>query len=148
MAEVLAVRPVGPPVIVVSGAVASTVKERAAGVGSIAPAASTARTSNVFAPSVWAAVVWGEVQATNPAEAPTRHWKVEPGSVDVNVNVGVASLVSPVGPPVIVVFGGPASLTTNVRVVTGGLGNSVLTARTEKVYGPSGRSVYGCALDL
>ena len=65
-----------------------------------------------------------------------------------NVNVGVGSFVSPVGPPVIVVFGGPASLTTNVRVVTGGLGNSVLTARTEKVYGPSGRSVYGCALDL
>ena len=52
VAEVLAVRPVGPPVIVVSGAVASTVKERAAGVASIAPAASIARTSNVFAPSV------------------------------------------------------------------------------------------------
>ena len=48
------------------------------------------------------------MQAANAAVAPTRHWNVEPGSVDVNVNVGVGSFVSPVGPPVIVVSGGRA----------------------------------------
>ena len=113
----------GPPVIVVSGAVASTVKERVAGVGSVAPAASTARTSNVFASARWAAV--GAARCT-PRTLPRPRrgtGRSRPGSVDVNVNVGVASLVSPVGPPVIVVFGGPAAFTTKVRVVTGGFGN-------------------------
>ena len=39
--------PVGPPVIVVSGAAVSTVNERVAGVASTLPAASVARTENV-----------------------------------------------------------------------------------------------------
>ena len=41
----------GPESIVVSGAVVSTVKVRLAGVGSVLPAASMARTSKVWAPS-------------------------------------------------------------------------------------------------
>ena len=41
------VGPVGPPVIVVSGATVSTVNERVAGVASTLPAASGARTENV-----------------------------------------------------------------------------------------------------
>ena len=44
----------------------------------------------------------------------------------------------PLGPSVIVVFGGPVS-TMNDRVVTGGFGNSPSSARTENVYGPSAR---------
>ena len=41
------VGPVGPPVIVVSGATVSTVNTRAAGETSMLPAASRARTENV-----------------------------------------------------------------------------------------------------
>ena len=41
------VGPVGPAVIVVSGAAVSTVNERVAGVASTLPAASVARTENV-----------------------------------------------------------------------------------------------------
>ena len=41
------VSPVGPPVIVVSGATVSTVNERVAGDASVLPAASVARTENV-----------------------------------------------------------------------------------------------------
>ena len=45
--EVPFVAPVGPPVIVVSGATVSTVNERVAGEASGLPAASVARTENV-----------------------------------------------------------------------------------------------------
>ena len=149
VAVVLAVGPVGPLPIVVSGAVVSTVNERGrrGGVGR-ARGVDRAHLERLRAVASGARSCGATCRPANAAVAPTRHWNVEPGSVDVNVNVGVGSFVSPVGPPVIVVFGGPASLTTNVRVVTGGLGNSALTARTENVYGPSARSVYGCALDL
>ena len=51
-AEVLVVVPVGPPVSVVCGAVASTVQVRDAGVASTLPTPSLARTSSVCEPSV------------------------------------------------------------------------------------------------
>ena len=47
----LLVGPVGPDVIVVSGAVVSTVNVRVAGVASTLPAASIARTANVCSPA-------------------------------------------------------------------------------------------------
>ena len=50
--EVLAMAPEGPDVIVVSGASVSTVKARVAGVASVFPAASVARTLKVWLP--WA----------------------------------------------------------------------------------------------
>jgi nucleoside phosphorylase len=53
----------GPDVIVVVGAAVSTVKVRRSGVRSVLPAASMARTSNVWLPSLSVAVVFGEVQA-------------------------------------------------------------------------------------
>ena len=46
-AAVAVVVPVGPPVIVVSGAVVSTVNVRVAGVASTLPGVSVARTENV-----------------------------------------------------------------------------------------------------
>jgi len=49
--EALFVGPAGPLVIVVSGAAVSTVNDRVAGVASTLPAASVARTVNVYAPS-------------------------------------------------------------------------------------------------
>jgi hypothetical protein len=45
--DALLVVPVGPPVIAVSGADVSTVNDRVAGVASVLPAASEARTENV-----------------------------------------------------------------------------------------------------
>ena len=109
--------PAGPPVIVVSGAAVSTVNVRDAGVGSVPFGPLTARTSNVCEPSVSAAVVNGVVQAANAA-ASTRHSNVTPPSFELNVNVGVLSLVDepPAGPLSIVVSGGLAPpTTTNVR---------------------------------
>jgi hypothetical protein len=54
------VGPDGPPPIAVSGARVSTVNVRAAGVASVFPAASVARTSNVCCPSVNEATARGE----------------------------------------------------------------------------------------
>ena len=55
--------PVGPVVIVVSGATVSTVNERVAGVASVLPAASVARTENVYAPSASTVYARGDVHA-------------------------------------------------------------------------------------
>ena len=52
----------------------------------------------------------GPEQAAN-ASASKRHWKVEPDSLDVKVNVGVVSLVVAPGPEVIVVCGAVESST-------------------------------------
>ena len=104
----------GPPVIAVSGGVLSTpvatVKVRLAGVASVLPAPSVARTSKVCAPSDSVAVVKGVGQAAKAAPS-TRHSKVESASVDVKVNVGVESVVvlPPAGPAVMLVFGGVRS---------------------------------------
>src|ERR671914_345926 len=93
--------------IVVCGAAVSTVIARLAGLASVLPAASVARTSNVCAPSDNAPVVCGEVHAANAAVS-TRHWKFAPASLE-NPKVGVESLVSPEGPESIVVWGATVS---------------------------------------
>src|ERR671914_763962 len=100
------VRPVGPESIVACGAAVSTVNARLAA-PPVLPAASVARTSNVYAPSDNAPVVCGELQAANAA-ASTRHWKLTPASLE-NPNVGVESLVSPVSPDAIVACGATLS---------------------------------------
>ena len=55
--------PDGPASIVVSGGVVSTVQVRLAGLGSVLPAGSVARTVNVCEPSARPLYVWGEVHA-------------------------------------------------------------------------------------
>ena len=109
---------VGAAVIAVFGAVVSTVNVCAAALASVLPAASVARTANECEPSASLASVYGLVQEAQVPVDSTRHWKVEPDSLDVNANVGVASLVVPVGPDVIDVAGAVVSgtLTVNVRV--------------------------------
>jgi hypothetical protein len=97
----------GACVIVVFGAVVSTVKALLAGLESTFPTASTARTWKVCEPVLTEAVVCGELQEVNEAES-TRHWNVAV-SLAVNSNVGVESLVGPVGPAVIVVSGAAVS---------------------------------------
>ncbi|MDH4346837.1 MAG: hypothetical protein OEW31_10930, partial [Thermoleophilia bacterium] len=136
VADVDVTVPLGPDVIVVVGPTVSTVNERVAGEGSALPIASTARTANEWAPSARDRVTGDE----QPAKAPpsTLHWKLDPGSVEVNVNVGVGSLeVDPwAGPPVIVVSGGDAS-TVQEREAVGPTLPAVSVARTSNVCPPS-----------
>src|SRR3954452_23088566 len=80
-------------------------------------AVSIARTSNVWAPSVSATLVNGELQGPNAAVSP-RHSNVDPLSVDVNDHVGVVSLLGVGAATVIVVFGAVVS-TVNVRAAVG-----------------------------
>ena len=128
--------PLGPLSIVVSGPVASTVKLRWAGVGSVFPSASVARTRMLCGPSESCCVLKGEVQGVK-ATLSTEHSKVELGSLEEKVNVGWLSVVVPDGPKSIVVSGGVVS-TEKLRLA--GLA-SVLpawsVARTSKVWGPS-----------
>ena len=97
------VGPFGPAVMVVSGAIVSTLKAREAGVTSTLVAVSIARTSKVCAPLASPVVVNDDVQAANGRPS-TRQSKVAPAS-ELNENVGVLSLVGPFGPAVIVVSG-------------------------------------------
>ncbi|HEX6618804.1 MAG TPA: hypothetical protein VF024_04050 [Solirubrobacteraceae bacterium] len=79
-----------------------------AGVASVLPAASVARTETLCAPSARAPVVHGLVQSAQ-APASTRHSKTEFASVAVNAKLGVLSVVVPVGPDVMAVSGGVVS---------------------------------------
>src|SRR4051794_8611458 len=68
---------------VTSGGPVSTVKLRLAEVGSRLPAGSVARTSNVWAPSLSALIVVGELQAAKLSVS-TRHSKLDADSLDEN----------------------------------------------------------------
>jgi hypothetical protein len=115
----------------VSGATVSTVNEREAGVVSEPPAADIARTSNVWSPWLSAvAGVKGDVHAANARES-NRHWKLTAPPEPVKVNVGVAFLIGPLGPPVICVSS--VAATTNDRDTVGGSVNTPSIARTENV---------------
>ena len=131
--------PVGPAVMVVSGGVVSevsTVNARLAGVASVLPAASVARTSKVCAPRLNAPVVNGDVHGANAA-ASTRHSNVEPASVAVNEKLGVVSLVTPLGPAVIVVSGAVVSTVNDRLAGVGSMLPAGSIARTSKVCAPS-----------
>jgi hypothetical protein len=131
--------------IVVFGAVRSIVQVWDAGVPSVLPAWSVARTSNVWLPSPSALVVSGLVQLFQPPPS-TRHSNVDPGSLALNANVGVVSLVGFVGPLSIVVFGAVRSI---VQVKLAG-DASVLpetsVARTSKVCVPSPSTAVVCGV--
>ena len=77
-----------------------------------------------------------------PAGVSSLHSNVAPAS-DVNVNDGAVTFVTPVGPPVINVSGGPVS-TVNALVAGVGSGVPPLMARTENVYAPLAVVVYPC----
>jgi len=80
----------GPAVIVVLGGCTSTVNVRAAGVASMLPERSTALAQKVWLPLLRFASVQGELQLTQTPLS-TRHWNVDPDSLDVNEKVGVES---------------------------------------------------------
>src|SRR4051794_32550057 len=127
----------GPTAIAVSGASASTVKARAAGVESSLPSVDLARTFSVYAPEASLGAVNGvEQRANGGTEGPGAsilHSKVAALAAVLNVTDGVRSLVSPSGPAWIPVSMGLVS-TVNARV--DGLGSTLRgesTARTENV---------------
>ena len=104
----------------VGGGGTATVNPRDA-TGPGLPAASVAWTSNTLAPSARAEVVCGDMHAANApgtSGVPARHANATPGSLDEKVNVGVAVVVVPVGPPVIVTAG-PTVSTVNARAASG-----------------------------
>ena len=136
----------GAELIVVFGADVSTANERVAGEASVFPAPSVARTPTLWAPLPSAVVVHGLVQ---PAHEPASswHWNVDPPSVAVNANVGVVSLVDPVGPEPIVVLGAvvsDAGVVSTVNARLAGVASTLAAAsvaRTETLCGPSARAV-------
>jgi hypothetical protein len=118
-AAVLVTVPLGPELIVVCGGVVSDagswmVQLRLAGVASVLPAASIARTRKVWEPAARPLYVVGLVQPAN-AEASREHWNVEPVSDELNVNEAVVVVTVPVGPELIVVCGAVVSI-VHVRV--------------------------------
>jgi hypothetical protein len=83
LADVTLVGLAGADVIDVSGGVRSTTQENAAGLGSTIPAASVARTPNVWLPAERSESVVGLAQAAHwPASR--RQSKLEPGSLAAN----------------------------------------------------------------
>jgi hypothetical protein len=131
--------PEGPPVIAVSGAVASTVHVLDAGLASTLPAASFARTWNVWLLLPRPAYAFGDVQAAN-AVASSEHSNVEPVSVEVNEKLTEPDVV-PDGPLEIVVSGATVS---TVQLAEAGEGSTlfdVSIARTWNVWAPCPRLV-------
>ena len=137
-AEVCAVRPLGAASMVTApGAVRSTFHVKVAGVASAFPAASTAWTANVWAPSPTGESTDGLVQAVQLPPS-TWHRKL-PASVAENEKLGVAWLLRSAGLPVMAVSGAAVS-TVQVRVA--GVGSVLPTASvaaTAKVCDPSAR---------
>jgi hypothetical protein len=99
---------VGP--IVVSGGVVSMTHVYEAGLPSVLPALSVARTWKVWLPSARPEYVFGDVQDVKAA--PSRlHWKLEPGSVEEKSNVAPVAIVSAAGSDgPMLVSGGVASI--------------------------------------
>jgi hypothetical protein len=95
-------------VIDVSGGVESTVHVRLAGVASVFPTGSLARTSKVCEPWPRPETERGDEHAAQ-APASRRHSNPAPASEAVNSNVADVACVTPDGPAVRVVAGGVAS---------------------------------------
>ena len=110
----------------------STVQLRVAGVGSVFPAASVARTSKTCAPSESSVYVAGEEQPAK-VPAPSRHSNVEPVSLEVKLKAAEVEFVGSAGAEPIVVFG---AVVSTVHVSVAGEASALpawSTARTWKV---------------
>ena len=126
-----------PPLVQLPGGGASTVQAWLAGLWSRFPAASRARTWNVWEPT---ATVWetGVLQDAKPAPS-SEHSKVEPVSVEAKVNVASGSVVGEDGFSPIVVSGGVVSGACSVHEELAGDPSTLPAAsraRTWKVCGP------------
>ena len=110
----VATTPLGPDVMEVSGGWMSTVQERTESDSSTLPWASMARTSRVCGP-------WARLLNVGDAEHPfhvvesSRHWNVTYGSSAESEKVAVRLIVTPVGPPEMVLEGCLWSARTSAR---------------------------------
>jgi hypothetical protein len=123
--------PLGPLEIDVFGAVVSTVQVRFAGVASMFPTVSMARTENVCSPSPSPEYAFGEPHAAQEP-ASSLHSNV-PASLDENPNEAELDPTVPLGPLAIDVSGEPVS---TVQVRLAGVASTFPTAsiaRTAKV---------------
>src|SRR5207249_3904017 len=127
----------GPLTMLVSGARVSTVQAHCAGVGSTLPAASTALTVSVWGPSESGPKIAPLAQGT--AAPPWSEQRKPPGSVELKVNGGEATLDCGAGPESIEVSGGMVSTT---QLAVAGVGSTLpagSVARTSKTWMPSAR---------
>ena len=108
LADAVADGSAGCAVMVVSGAPVSTLQVKLAGVASVLPAESVARTENVCEPSARPVIVADELQAAYGA-ASSLHSNVDPGFVDVKEKLAKAEVEGSEGWDVIAVSGAPVS---------------------------------------
>jgi hypothetical protein len=127
-------------VIVVSGGVRSTVHVKTAGVGSVFPAGSVARTWNVWLPSTRLEYALGLVQAPNPPPS-SWHWKELPASVDVKLKLAEVAFVGFEGFAVMEVSGAPVSTTQVWTAAEASRFPAASTARTWNVWLPAAKPV-------
>src|SRR5919206_85670 len=93
------------------GRVVSTLHVNEAGVASVLPAASVARTWKVCEPSARPVYCLGEVQAVKPP-ASSWHWKLTPPSGELKVKLAVLLLLLAAGFESMAVSGAAVSLST------------------------------------
>jgi hypothetical protein len=129
----------GPLVSVVSGAVESIVQAKEAGVASVLPAASLARTEKLCSPSARPAYSFGLVQASY-APASSAHSKLAPGS-ELKLKAAVGLLAGLAGCASIVVSGALESIVQAKLAEVGSVFPAASRARTEKLCEPSPRPV-------
>ena len=125
--------------IEVSGGAVSITQRRLAGVGSLFPAASVARTRNSCAPATRGPYSRGEVQGANAA-ASSEHSSRDPGSLPENAKLALWLLVGSAGPDSIAVSGGVTSIVHAYDAGLGSLFPAASVARTWKVWVPGSRS--------
>ncbi len=116
----------------VSGAVRSTVHANVSGVASMLPAASTARTANVWADSARPVYDAGLVHEPNAAPS-SEHSKEGPASEAVNEKLAEVEVVAAAGVDVIVVFAGVVSTVNRNEAGVGSTLPAASVARTSKV---------------
>src|SRR3954468_16997482 len=110
--SVIACRTFAPGWLIVAfGLAVSRCQVQEAGDASVLPAASVARTSNVWELSLSPPTLFGLVHGAKAAPS-TLHSKLEPGSVEVNVNAGAATLDGSAGLPTMFVSGAVRSTST------------------------------------
>ncbi len=125
--------------VVTVGAVASTVQAWLAGVGSVFPSTSVARTWKVCSPSAKPVYSAGEVQRLKAASS-RAHSYVAISSFDEKVNVADVLLARSAGPASIVVSGAVVSTVQSWLAGVGSALPAASMARTSKAWAPSGSS--------
>jgi hypothetical protein len=135
----------GPAVMVVFGGAVSAgdwiVQVWLAGVGSVLPAGSVARTWKVWEPSARAVYSCGLAQGAKAASS-RAHWKLEPASLEVKPKLALVLVVDVGGAAVMVVFGGVVSTVHVWLAAVASVLPAGSVARTEKECDPSPRTAY------